>query len=347
MNYVQIGSKKVGDGLPPLVIAEAGINHNGDVSIAKEMVGVAKDIGVDIIKFQTHIPAAEMLQDKKPDGDSGSHITRSLYDIMVECSLTKDDHIILKEEAEKLGIMFLSTPFSIEAVELLVEIDVPAFKIGSGEITNIPFLKYVAAKGKPIILSTGTADWNETVTSVMEIKDLIPGLILMQCTSNYPTQYKDINLGVLDKMRAEFDIPVGLSDHCTGNYACFGAIAKGACLVEKHFTLSRSMPGVDQSSSLEPDEFKDLVEGVKAIYSAFGDEKKLNEEAEAVRRGFSESIVTIAPISKGDSFKEQINVWVKRPGTGIPSYELPNIIGKKASRDLQANQLLRNDDIVQ
>jgi len=345
MEYVEIGPYKVGQGFPPMVIAEAGINHNGDLETALKLVRAAKEAGADVIKIQTHIPDSEMLNDRDSDEDAGSHITDSLYDIMTQCALSVEDHLKIQEEAENCEILFLSTPFSIEAADLLEGIGVPAFKIGSGEITNIPFLKYVAQKGKPVILSTGTANWEETCRSVISIIDDVSGLILMQCTSNYPTDYKDVNLGVIDRLRDKFDLPVGLSDHCTGNYACFGAVARGANIIEKHFTLSRTLPGVDQQSSLEPDEFKELVQGVKAIYSALGDKKELNSEAQKVRNGFSESIVTIAPISQGEVFREHVNVWVKRPGTGTPSYELPNIINKNASRDLPDNYLLKNSDI--
>lgn len=346
MNIVEIGSYKVGSGYPPLVIAEAGINHNGNIEIARDMVKVAKEAGADIVKFQTHIAEAEMVPDRNLSGEAGSHVTRSLFDIMSECSLSLDDHIELKKEAEKLEILFLSTPFSIEAVELLEKVGVPAYKVGSGEVTNLPFLKYVAKKGKPIILSTGTATWEEVSRAVDAIKGDVPGFVLMQCTSNYPTPYKNVNLGIIDKMREAFQVPVGLSDHCTGNYACFGAVAKGACIVEKHFTLSRSLPGIDQKSSIEPHELKDLVAGVHAIAAALGDKKELNEEALKVRHGFSESVVTIAAIKANEEFKEHLNVWVKRPGSGIPSYELPNIVGKRASRNLPANYLLKPEDIL-
>ena len=346
METVKIGPYSVGKGVRPLVIAEAGINHNGHLDVALEMVKVAKEAGADIVKFQTHIADAEMLPDKSVAGEAGSHVTHSLYEIMTTCNLSFEAHKALQAEAECQGILFLSTPFSIEAADLLEDVGVPAYKIGSGEVTNLPFLNYIAEKGKPVILSTGTANWKEVKRSVETIKNRVPGLILMQCTSNYPTPYGKVNLGVLDRMRSEFDIPVGLSDHCEGNYACFGAIAKGACIIEKHFTLSRRLPGIDQSSSVEPHDLKDLVDGVSAIYSALGDEKELDEETRKVRHGFSESIVTINPIKAGEAFIERANVWVKRPGTGIPSYELATIIGKRALRDLPENYLLRYEDIV-
>ena len=346
MNTVKIGPYSVGKGLRPLVIAEAGINHNGHLDIALEMIKVAKEAGADVVKFQTHIADAEMLPDKSVAGAAGSHVTHSLYEIMMACSLSLDAHKALKTEAERQGILFLSTPFSIEAADLLESVGVPAYKIGSGEVTNLPFLDYIAEKGKPVIISTGTADWKEIKTAVETIRNRVPGFVLMQCTSNYPTPYSEVNLGVLDRMQREFDIPVGLSDHCEGNYACFGAITKGASIIEKHFTLSRRLPGIDQGSSIEPHELKDLVDGVSAVYSALGDKKELNEEALKVRNGFSESVVTISPVKAGDVFEEHINIWVKRPGTGIPSYELANVVGKKAAKDLPENYLLKFEDIV-
>ena len=342
---VKIGPYEVGEGLRPVVIAEAGINHNGDLNIAREMVRVAKKTGADIVKFQTHIAQAEMLAGDGISSEAGSHVTRSLFDIMTESALTLEEHLELKKEAERLGILFLSTPFSIEAVELLEKAGVLAYKIGSGEVTNLPFLKYVAKKGKPIILSTGTANWKEVVTAVNTIKEYNSDLILMQCTSNYPTPYENVNLGVIEKMMREFKIPVGLSDHCPGNYACFGAVAMGACIVEKHFTISRLLPGIDQNSSVEPRELEELVTGVRAIFLALGNKKELNPEALKVRHGFSESIVTIRDIKLGEEFKERINIWVKRPGYGMPSYELSSVVGKYASRNLLKDYLLKSEDI--
>jgi len=344
MNTITIGSLTFQQFGKPLVIAEAGINHNGDVTIAKQMVHTAKKTGADIIKFQTHIAEAEMLPDRSIGSDAGSHVTRSLFDIMKECELSLEDHIMLQKEAEKEGILFLSTPFSIEAVELLEKIYIPAFKIGSGEVSNLPFLEYIAKKGKPMIVSTGTATWNEVEKVVGLVKGMGIDLILMQCTSNYPTAYKDVHIGAMCKMHEDFNVPVGLSDHCTGNYACFGAVARGACVVEKHFTLSRKLPGVDQSSSIEPHELKDLVDGVKGIYEACGNTKELNAEAKKVRLGFSESIVTIREVKKGETLIANENIWVKRPGSGIPSYELDTVVGKKAVNDLAADYLLERTD---
>jgi len=345
MKDVSIGPLTAANGQKPLVVAEAGINHNGQLELALDMIRAASDAGADIVKFQTHIPDAEMVPDKNLDSEAGSHVTRSLYDIMTECMLSLEDHLVLRDRAKELGILFLSTPFSVEAVDLLEKVGVPAYKIGSGEVTNIPFLKYVASRKKPIILSTGTANWEEIGKAVDAVKRDVPGLVVLQCTSNYPTLYENVNLGVMRRIEETYGVLSGLSDHCTGNYACFGAVALGACIVEKHFTLSRDLPGIDQASSIEPNELRDLVEGVRAVYQALGQEKYLNEEAEKVRYGFSESIVTINPVKAGEVLVERVNVWVKRPGSGIPSYELPEVVGKKASKDLPDNYLVQREDI--
>lgn len=345
MTNIALGPYAIGQGLRPIVIAEAGINHNGHIDLAREMVHAAKEAGADIIKFQTHIAQAEMLPDVVRDGDAGSHVTRSLFEIMTECELSLDEHVLLKKEAENHGILFLSTPFSVEAVEMLEKLNLPAYKIGSGEVSNIPFIRYVAKKNRPIILSTGTGTLEEIKTAVDTINEYDTPVILMQCTSNYPTPYHEVNLRVIDALSRDFNVPVGLSDHCEGNYACFGAVACGAALIEKHFTLSRKLPGIDQSSSIEPHELADLVAGAKSVYASLGNKKEINEEAGKVRNGFSESVVTIKPVKKGELFAERQNVWVKRPGTGIPSYDLPKVVGRAASRDIAAHSLLSWEDI--
>ena len=345
MQSILIDKYKISYGSKPLVIAEAGINHNGDIKIAKDMIAVACEAGADIIKFQTHLVEYEMLKDYN-SSDSASHIKGSLYDLLSQCSFSLDEHIVLMEEAKRLGILFLSTPFSIEAVDLLEQVGVDAYKIGSGEILNTPFLKYVAEKGKPLILSTGTANWEELVNVIDTIKEYNSQIVLMQCTSNYPTTYNDVNVGVIDKMHLQYpDIPIGLSDHCIGNYACYAAVARGASIVEKHFTLSKKMPGPDQSSSIEFIQLKELVDGVHSVYLSLGNEKKLNSEALKVRAGFSESIVTIREIKKGEKLIPRENIWVKRPGTGIPSYEIDSIAGKIAKCDLENDHLLSMTDV--
>ena len=344
---VTIGPFTIGEGQRPLVIAEAGINHNGDIEIARALVRAAKEAGADVVKFQTHIASAEMLPDRGMAGEAGSHVTRSLFDIMTECHLSLDAHRVLQQEAAEAGILFLSTPFSVEAVDLLEELGgIPAYKVGSGEVTNLPFLDYVASTGKPVILSTGTADFDEVGRAVETIRGRGAPLVLMQCTSNYPTPWSEVNLGVIDRMRAAYGVPAGLSDHCSGNYAAFGAVARGACVVEKHFTLSRRLPGVDQPSSMEPHELADLVRGVRAVWEALGDRKEVNDEARKVRHGFSESVVTVAPVKAGETLVARGNIWVKRPGSGIPSYDLPQVVGKKAVRDLPVDHLLAPSDFA-
>ncbi len=338
---VKLGEYELFYGSRPLVIAEAGINHNGEIALALEMIEAASECGADIIKFQTHIADAEMLPDVN---DAGSHIEGSLYSLMKKCELSLDDHVVLKEFAEKHGILFLSTPFSVEAVELLEKVGVEAYKIGSGEITNMPFLRYVALKNKPMIVSTGTATWDELCRIIPMIKGLNEKLVVLQCTSNYPTACRDVNLGVISMIMENFNCLSGLSDHCANNYVAFGAVAAGAIIVEKHFTLSRKLPGPDQKSSIEPVQLKELVAGVRCIYEAMGTEKKLNDEALKIRNGFSESVVSLTDIKKGEILVVRKNIWVKRPGTGIPSYKIDDVNGKTATRDIPKNKLIEETD---
>ncbi|MEW7982056.1 MAG: polyhydroxyalkanoate biosynthesis repressor PhaR [gamma proteobacterium symbiont of Phacoides pectinatus] len=346
ISAVDLGPFAIGPGHPARVVAEVGINHNGDRELALRMLRAAHEAGADIVKFQTHIADAEMLPDRDPAAGAGSHVQGSPYEIMCQCHLDLEDHLALKAEAESLGLLFLTTPFCVEAVDLLEEVGVGAYKVGSGEVTNLPFLDYLAGKGRPVILSTGTGDWAEVERAVEVIRGHGAPLVLLQCTSNYPTRWEEVHLRVMDRMRERFALPVGLSDHCQGNYACFAAVARGASLVEKHFTLSRQLPGVDQSSSIEPEQLRDLVQGVRAIEAALGGrEKRLNAEALKVRQGFSESVVTIAPVRAGEPFRERVNIWVKRPGNGIPSHELARVSGKRALCDLPAGRLLSPDEI--
>ena len=345
MLTMKLGPYEIGDGQPPLVIAEAGINHHGSLELALRMVEVAAEKGAHIVKFQTHLAEAEMLPDQlESEADAGSHVTSSLYSIMDRCQLSLSDHLALKEKAHQLGLMFLSTPFSVEAVDLLEEVGVDAYKVGSGEVNTWPFLDYVASKGKPMIVSTGTADWDETAAMVEMLKPKVPGLVVLQCTSNYPTPYPEVNLGVMDRLRNELGVLSGLSDHCPDNYACFAAAARGACLVEKHFTLSRMLPGIDQPSSIEPRQLADLVKGVKAVAECLGDRKQVNEEAAKVRMGFSQSLVTTKPVAAGEALMAGDNLWYKRPGSGMSPNMLPEVDGKKASRDLPLGHTLAPED---
>jgi len=339
---VIISGRKIGLKHPVFVIAEAGINHNGSLILAKKLVNSAKKTGADCIKFQTHIPEKEML---KTDVRVRKKSKKTLWDIMKECEFSPQEELEIKNYCKRKKIIFLSTPFSIEAVDRLSRINVPAYKIGSGELTNIPFLLHIAKKKKPVILSTGMSQYKEIREAVSLFKKHKTQLILLQTTSTYPSDYRDVNLGVLEKYQKEFKVLVGISDHSIGIYTALGAVAKGACLVEKHFTLDKNMSGPDQKLSLEPQEFEELVKGCRAVKSALGNSKVILKKEKPIIKFARESVVTINTIKKNDVFASN-NISTKRPYTGeIPANQFYKVLGKKASRNILLNKQLRWADV--
>ena len=343
MNEIKIISRKIGEEHPVFVIAEAGINHNGSLLIAKKLVTMAKKAGADCIKFQTHIVEEEMIKTKILPGKISK---KPLWDIIKNCELNEIEEKEIKRYCKIKKILFLSTPFSIPAVDRLEKIKISAYKIGSGELTNIPFLKHIAKMKKPVILSTGMSNMKEIKIAVKLFKKYKTPLALLQTTSEYPCDYKDINLGVIDKYRKIFKVPIGISDHSLGIYTALGAVAKGACIVEKHITLDKNMPGPDQKLSLELTELYELVKGCKAIKQALGDSKKILKKELPVLQFARESIVTLTKISKNEKFSQK-NLTTKRPNTGeIPANEFYKIIGKKAKKDIPKNKQLAHSDVV-
>ena len=339
---IKIGNRIIGSAHPVFVIAEAGINHNGSFSIAKKMIDMAERAGADCIKFQTHITEKEMIRTNILPGKISK---TPLWDIIKNCELTDDDEARLSKYCKEKKIIFLSTPFSIPAVDRLEKIKMPAYKIGSGELTNTPFLKYIARKGKPVILSSGMSNMNEIKEAVLLFKKFKTPLALLQTTSEYPCDYKDVNLGVLDKYKKLFNIPIGISDHSFGIYTALGAVARGASIVEKHITLDKNMSGPDQKMSLELDELTELVKGCRAIKLALGNTKKILKKELPVLRFARESVVAKENISKGEIFTES-NLTTKRPNTGqIPAKYFYKIIGKTAKNNIPKDKQLLNSDI--
>lgn len=334
MKEVQIGKRIVGEGHPPLVVAEVGINHEGDVKKAMQMVDAAAEAKAECIKFQCHITDKEMIPtDMKP----GEISNERLWDIIKRCELTADEERQVQAYCQEKDIMYLSTPFSREAADRLNSMDVPAFKIGSGECNNVPLLQHIASIGKPMILSTGMNDLESIKRSVAAIREIGCPLILMHCTSMYPTPYDKVRLGALQELKDAFGLSVGLSDHSLGIYTCLGAVALGACVLEKHFTISRSWPGPDVPLSIEPNELAEMVKGSKAIFDALGGSKNILPEEKPVIDFAYASVVTVSPVHAGDVFSLD-NVWVKRPGTGkILAKDLHKVLGKRAIRDLEAD----------
>ena len=342
MKEILIEKRKIGLDHPPFVIAEVGINHEGDFSKAIQLVDAAVDAGADCVKFQCHITEAEMIPtDMKPGEISGER----LWDIIKRCELTEEEEIKVKRYCEEKGIIYLCTPFSREASDRLEDMGVEAYKIGSGECNNVPLLEHIAKKGKPIILSTGMNDMESIKRSVTAILRFDCPLMLMHCTSMYPTPYDKVRLGAIDDLRKAFDLPVGLSDHSLGIYTCLGAVALGACALEKHFTINRDWPGPDVPLSIEPRELVELVNGSRAIFQARGGHKAILEEEQPVIDFAYASVVTIDAINKGEPFTLD-NIWVKRPGTGaILAKDFEKVLHKTAIRNLTKDVQLNPEDI--
>lgn len=342
MMEFQIVLRKIGPQYPPFIIAEVGINHEGSYDKAIQCVDAAVKAGADCIKFQSHITEAEMIPTDMKPGEISEEL---LWDIIKRSELTGDEEIRIKKYCEDKGIIYLCTPFSREAADRLQSINVSAFKIGSGECNNIPLLEHIAQFGKPIILSTGMNDVESIKKSVETIRKYDTPLMLMHCTSMYPTPYEKVRLGAIKELQDTFGLPVGLSDHSIGIYTCLGAVAVGAAALEKHFTVTREWPGPDIPISIEPDELAELVKGSKAIFSALGGHKAILPEEQPVIDFAYASVVTIAPVRAGEVFSLE-NTWVKRPGTGaILASELNRVLGKKAARDIQKDSQIGPDDI--
>lgn len=341
---MKIANRNVGPEHPPLVLVEVGINHEGDVRKALQMVDAAADAGAEVVKFQCHITEKEMVP---TDMTPGQISKEKLWDIIKRCELNEQEERQVQKHCEARGVMYLSTPFSREAADRLDAMGVPAFKIGSGECNNLPLLDHIASKGKPMILSTGMNDLSSVRRSVEAIRRHGVPVALMHCTSMYPTPYEKVRLGAIQDLQQAFPgAPVGLSDHSLNIWTCLGAVALGASLLEKHFTISREWPGPDTGISIEPQELADMIEGSKAIWQARGGRKtRLAEEQPVIDFAYA-TVVSIRPIAAGETFSRD-NIWVKRPGTGpILSERFEEVIGRTASRDVPADVHVRVEDIL-
>ncbi|TFH39236.1 MAG: N-acetylneuraminate synthase [ANME-2 cluster archaeon] len=340
----KIGSKLTDNYTAVFIIAEAGVNHNGSIALAKQLIDVAAESGADAVKFQTFI-AEEVVSTNAPKAEYQKQTTNtseSQLDMVKKLELSEADHTELMEYSKQKGIMFLSTPFDNRSVDLLVELGVPLIKISSGEITNHPFLKYIAAKGLPIILSTGMSTLEEVAEAVSVIKDAgCKELTLLHCTSNYPARVEDCNLLAMKTMADAFDVPVGYSDHTPGIYVSLAAAAMGACVIEKHFTLDTSLPGPDHRASLEPAELEEMVRGIRLVEKALGSFVKAPVESELeVRDVARRSIVAKFDIPARTVITEDMLAF-KRPGTGILPKDSNMLIGKITTQVINKNEMLK------
>jgi len=331
--FIEIAGRKIGADYPPLVIAEIGINHEGSLQTAFEMVDAAAKAGVEIIKHQTHVVDDEMSGAAKKVIPGNADV--SIYEIMKRCALSEKDEIELMRYVEKKGLIFFSTPFSRAAANRLHRMNVPAFKIGSGECNNHPLLKHIANFGKPMIVSTGMNTLESVRKTVEVIQHYNVPLALMHTTNLYPTPAHLVRLGAMKQLMQAFpDIPIGLSDHTVGNNACLAAVAQGASLLERHFTDSMSRPGPDIICSMDGVAAHALIEGSKEIHQMLGGIKEpAREEQVTIDFAFA-TVVTIKKIAKGEALNRE-NIWVKRPGTGaIGAEHYDSILGKRVLADI-------------
>jgi N-acetylneuraminate synthase len=330
---IVIAGRRIGPGHPCFVIAEAGINHNGDVAIASDLVRAAAEAGADAIKFQTHFPEHEMLR----GGVTAAYVGESLFDLLTRTALSRDAHFMLRDLAAQHGIVFLSTPFSREAADFLETVGVPAFKTGSGELTNLPLQRHIARKGKPMIVSTGMSTPDEIEAAVQAIRAIGTPFALMHCTSTYPTPFEHVELDCIPALQRTYEVPVGFSDHTLGDFMAFAAATLGANLFEKHFTLSRSLPGPDQQGSMEPAELTSC-ERHSRDHAARGSTKTIQPGEQGVRNMALHSVVSVRDIPAGATIAAA-DVWVGGRA-GIPARQLDEVIGR-GKRAIPHDRLVR------
>lgn len=337
MNEIIIESRKIGLAYPPLIIVEIGINHEGSLQTAFEMVDAAWKAGAEVIKHQTHVVEDEMSKEAKKIIPGNASV--SIYEIMQRCALTEEAEIELKKYVESKGMIFISTPFSRAAANRLERMGVSSYKIGSGECNNYPLIEHIASFGKPMIVSTGMNDIVSVQKTVNILEKYKVPYALLHTTNLYPTPSHLVRLGAMQELQNKFpNAIVGLSDHTTSNLACFAATALGACILERHFTDTKERPGPDIVNSMDPINLKELIIGSEEIAKMRGGKKEATKEEQVTIDFAFATVVTIQPIKKGEKFTKE-NIWVKRPGTGPIKAEYYNqLLNKTAMRDIDNDE---------
>ncbi len=339
---IRIANRLVGDIHPPLVIPEIGINHGGSIDRAIRMIDDIAKAGGECVKFQAHGVDDEMI----PNDVIPANSTRSIWDIIDQCTLTPDEELRCKEHAESLGLIYLSTPFSREAADRLAGFGVEAFKIGSGECNNIPLLRHIAQHHKPMIVSTGMNDASSIARTVEALEDEGVEFALLHCTSMYPTPFESVRLGCITELRETYpNTVIGISDHSLSNLPALAAVALGASIIERHFTSDKSWKGEDIDISIDPIGFVELLEGSRIVHSASGGSKGvLPGEQPTIDFAYA-SVVSITPIVSGETLTDK-NIWVKRPGTGeILAFDFNQVVGKRATRSIDRGEQLKWSDV--
>ena len=336
--------RKIGIKYPPLVIAEIGINHEGNLDLAIQMADAAINSGAEIIKHQTHIIDDEMSDEAK--AVIPGNTTVSIYEVMKRCALNESDEKKLMNYIIQRGAIFISTPFSREAVNRLMKFDIPAYKIGSGECNNYPLVKYIAKAGKPVILSTGMNTIESIRPSVDILRKARIPFALLHCTNVYPTPPELVRLGAMTELKKNFpDAVIGLSDHTTNNYACYGAVALGASILERHFTDKMNRPGPDIPCSMDPMSLSQLIEGSYTIFLERGGHKNVvAEEAKTMAFAFA-SVIAFKDITKGELFTED-NLWIRRPGGGdYSAADYESLIGRISKNFIHKGMRITRADL--
>ncbi len=342
---MQIADRKIGPAEPPLVIAEIGINHGGDLDVARHMVTQAAYAGAEIVKHQTHFVWDEMTDEAKevlPPNAGG----KSIWQVMEDCALSADDEKALKEHTEALGLIYISTPFSRAAADFLDDLGVPAFKIGSGEADHLPLIRHIAAKGKPVIMSTGMQTIDTIRASVAILDDAGIDYALLECTNLYPSPPEIVSLqGVTDLKKAFPNAIVGFSDHSIGPEMALASVALGASILERHFTDTRYREGPDISCSMDPAELRHLIDRSREIHTALHNTKQRTGPEEAVYRFARTSVVADRDLAEGHRI-EEADIWGRRPGSGeIAGFEFDKVVGKTLTRAVTRNTQLKWSDL--
>ncbi len=349
MIKVRIGDRLVGPGEPVFIVAEAGVNHNGQVDLGKKLIDLAKVSGADAVKFQTFSTEKVITKyaEKADYQKLATGPVESQFDMIKKLELSHEEFTELFNHAKKKNIFFLSSPFDRDSVDLLDNLRVPVFKVASGEITNFPLLQYIAGKKKPIILSTGMSTIEETRDAIDTIrKSGVRDIVLLHCITGYPARIEDANLRTIVTLRDKFKLPVGFSDHTLSIAVPVAAVALGAVLVEKHFTLDRNLPGPDHKASLAPDQLKEMIAAIRDVEKALGTgRRKLTEDEEKIKNLVRRSVVARVNIARGEVITESM-LDTKRPGTGIHPRHMNMIIGKRARRNIRRDEQIALEELV-